>query len=345
MRSKKAAPPDIPADPFQERVAFASRTRLQLLGGEFEFECESSELRHLVDWAYARLPRHKLTTAAAPRIRVKLALAPRARPRSRGAPARIETLSGAGMLCGTTSSSDFAVLSSDHRSALVVVSPDMLRFEYHTRYELIEFAVFTLATRLLGLMPLHGACVGSGGRGLLLLGDSGAGKTTASLYCLLRGMDFLSEDSVLVTPDSMLATGVPNFVHIRRDSLGSLPAASASLIRKSPVIRRRSGVEKFEVDLRRPEFRLAARPLKVAAVVFISPQPASDNALLTRLRGREAVTRVQKGQPYVVSQPRWSTFKKNIAATPVFELRRGRHPQEAADALHELLAGGELPAR
>ncbi|MGH8323258.1 MAG: hypothetical protein ACRETD_05600 [Steroidobacteraceae bacterium] len=221
----------------------------------------------------------------------------------------------------------------------------MLRFEYHTRYELIEFAVFTLAARSQGLMPLHGACVGGEGRGLLLIGDSGAGKSTASLHCLLRGMDFLAEDSVFVTPDRMLATGIANFLHIRCDSLQSLPAASTSVIRRSPVIRRRSGVEKFEVDLRRPEFRLAARPLRVAAVVFISPQPARHGVLLTRLRGHEAVVRLQKSQPYAVSQPGWTTFRKRIATAAAFELRRGRHPAEAADALQGLLADGQLPER
>jgi hypothetical protein len=344
MRSKKAAPPDIPADPFHERVPPASRMRMRLLGGEFEFECGSAELRRLVDWAYAGLPRHKLS-ALAPRLRVRVALAPRARPRSPIAPLRIETLGGAGMLCGTTSASDFAVVSADHRSALVVVSREMLRFEYHTRYELIEFAVFTLAARSQGLMPLHGACVGGDGRGLLLIGDSGAGKSTASLHCLLRGMDFLTEDSVFVTPDEMLATGIANFLHIRCDSVRSLPASSASVIRQSPVIRRRSGVEKFEVDLRRPEFRLAARPLRVAAVVFISPQPARHGVLLTRLRGKEAVARLQKSQPYAASQPGWPTFKKRIAAAPAFELRRGGHPEEAADALQGLLADSRLVER
>ena len=249
------------------------------------------------------------------------------------------------MLCGTTGSSDFAVLSADYRSALVVISRDMLRFEYHARYELIEFAVFTLAARSQNLVPLHGACVGSNGRGLLLSGESGAGKSTASLHCLLRGMDFLTEDSVFVAPDSMLATGVANFLHIRRDSLHSLPASSASLIRRSPVIRRRSGVEKFEVNLRRPEFRLAASPLKIAGVVFISPQAARHGVLLTPMRGRDAVARLQISQPYAVSQPGWPTFRKRIAVTPAFELRRGRHPEEAADALQGLLAGGQLSER
>jgi hypothetical protein len=344
MSSKKAGPPDVSADPFHERALSVSRTRMHLLGAAFEFECGSPELRRLVDWAYAGLPRHKLTEVP-PRIRISVAPAPPARRRAQAEPPRIEMISGAGLLCGTTSSSDFAVLSSDHRSALVVVSRDMRRYPYHARYELIEFAVFTLASRAQGLIPLHGACVGRDGRGLLLFGDSGSGKSTASLHCLLRGMDFLAEDSVFVAPDTMLATGIANFLHVRCDSLHSLPASSASAIRRSPVIRRRSGVEKFEVDLRRTEFRLAASPLRIAGVVFISPQPARNGVLLTRLRGREAVARLQKNQPYAASQPGWPTFRKRIAVAPAFELRRGRHPAEAADALQGLLADGQLPER
>jgi hypothetical protein len=195
------------------------------------------------------------------------------------------------------------------------------------------------------LIPFHGACVGSGGRGLLLLGDSGAGKTTAALQCLLRGMDFVTEDSVFVTPDTLLATGIANFLHIRCDSLRSVPAASESLIRRSPVIRRRSGVEKFEVDLRQGGFRLAPRPLKVTGIVFISPQPADDDVLLSRLRSGEGITRLRKSQPYAVSQPGWSLFRKRIGAVPMFELRRGRHPAQAADALQGLLSGGQLRKR
>jgi hypothetical protein len=343
MRSKKAGPPDVLPDPFQERARPASRTRMQLLGGAFEFECGSSELQRLVEWAYADLPRHKLS-AVAPRIRVIVAMAPRGGPRTQPDPPRIAMLSGAGLLCGTTSSSDFAVVSADYRSALIVISRDMLRFPYNTRYELIEFAVFTLAARAQELMPLHGACVGYDGRGLLLFGNSGAGKSTAALHCLLRGMEFVSEDSVFVTPDTMLATGIANFLHVRCDSLQSLPAASAAMIRRSRIIRRRSGVEKFEVDLRRPEFRLAACPLKITGVVFISPQSAHrGEALLTPLRSRDALTRFKESQSYAVAQPGWTTFKQRLTATPAFELRRGRHPAEAADALHGLLAESILP--
>jgi hypothetical protein len=83
--------------------------------------------------------------------------------------------------------------------------------------------------------------------------------------------------------------------------------------------------------------------LSIAAVVFISPQPARRGGLLTQLRGREAVARLQKDQPFAVSQLGWKTFKKRLGLIPAFELRRGRHPAEAADALQGLLTGGELP--
>src|SRR5205807_7043764 len=105
------------------------------------------------------------------------------------------------------------------RSALVVVSQDMLEFPYHVRYEMLEFAVYVLASRMQGLVPLHAACVGRGGQGILLLGPSGSGKSTVSLQCLLEGLDFLAEDSVLVKPDGLLATGVASFLHVRPDSL------------------------------------------------------------------------------------------------------------------------------
>jgi len=134
-------------------------------------------------------------------------------------------------------------------------------------------------------------------------------------------------------------------LHVRCDSLPSLPASSASVIRRSPIIRRRSGVEKFEVDLRRPEFRLAASPLKVTGVVFISAQPARRGVLLTPLPSHETLARFTKSQSYAVNQPGWPTFRKRIAAAPAFELRRGRNPAEAADALQALLADGDPTER
>jgi hypothetical protein len=104
-------------------------------------------------------------------------------------------------------------------------------------------------------------------------------------------------------------------------------------------------VEKFEVDLRRPEFRLARSPMKVAAIVFMSAQSARGTRLLTPVDGEETVARFKRSQPYAVKQPGWSIFRKRIAGAPAFELRRGHDPAQAADALQALLAEGGAAKR
>jgi hypothetical protein len=247
-------------------------------------------------------------------------------------------MSGAGMLCSVTEWSDCVIVAPAERAALVVVSREMLRFPYHTRYELIEFAVCTLAARAQGLVSMHGACIGSAGRGLLLVGPGGSGKSTAALHALLGGLDFLSEDSVFVAPHSLLATGVGNFLHVRAEGLRFLSRREdMRMIRSSPVIRRRSGIEKFEVDLRKRRFRLAPAPLRLAAVVLLSAQSAGEGALLRPVSRSRLMSELQASQAYARSQPGWKAFSTGVAALPAFELRRGNHPDDSVDALRQLL--------
>jgi hypothetical protein len=315
---------------------------IHLLGAQVRFESNSEDLLRLVDSAYAGLPRHRLTRVE-PHLRVRLVLTSAGRKRASAQPAPLQIMSGAGLLAGATESSSFVVVSPQERAALVVVAPRMLRFPYHTRYELIEFAVFTLAARVQGLVALHGACVGSAGRGVLLLGPSGAGKSTVTLQCLIEGLGILSEDSVFVTPDTLLATGVSNFLHVRADSLRWIAQRrSVAKIRKSPVIRRRTGVRKYEIDLRRGKYALAERPLKIGAIVFLSAQRAAGWPLLKPLLQEEALSLLVREQAYAANQPPWALFARTVTRVPFFELRRGQHPSESVAALRELM---ESPLR
>ena len=335
-RTRRAAP----LDPFGERPAQLLRRRLHLLGGVFEFESNSQELMKLVCVAYAGLPRQRLA-ASAPRFRITLMLAPEYPSAPSAAEPAVPRLhAGADFLCGVVGVGTFVTMSPTQKAALVVVSRDMLAHPYHVRYELIEFAVFTLATRSQGLAPLHAACVGLQGRGLLLVGDSGSGKSTLTLHCLLDGFDFVAEDSVFVAPDSLLATGVGNFLHVREDGLRFLTRRrERAAIEKSPVIRRRSGVEKFEVDVRRLGSGIAATPLELAAVIF--PATLGCDAaqqLLRPLPRKQWLARLDATQPYGVSRPEWRSFRRSIARLPAFELFRGEHPAEGSASLRDLLA-------
>ena len=326
---------DLLVDPFHEKCAFQVRGPLPVLGNRIVFESNSPALLNLVDVAYAGLPRQRLPPASQ-ELRVRLFLAPGSRSHRRSEPPPLHMFSGVGCVGGATDTSSLVVVSAQQRAALVVVSPPMLRFPYHTRYELIEFAVYALVARVRQWVSLHAACVGSKGRGVLLMGASGAGKSTVMLQSLLEGLDFLSEDSVLVAPATGQAMGVANFLHVGSDSLRWVPRRIADRIRKSPVIERRSGARKFEIDLRRGDHRLAVSPLKIGAVVFLSKQAAAGGPLLTALPAKEVRVRLKESQAYAVNQPGWAAFTRGMSSLEAFELRRGRHPLEAVAALRKL---------
>ncbi|HET7201779.1 MAG TPA: hypothetical protein VFI92_00275 [Steroidobacteraceae bacterium] len=326
-------------DPFGERPRRLFRARALLLGGSFEFESSSPALLRLVEDAYSGLPRHRLP-GALPRFRIRLQLTPGDGEDPAALPPLPLYRGGAGLLTVVMNATNFAVISPAERSGLVAISSSMLRFPRLVRYELLEFAVFALAHRGQGLVSLHAACVGWNRRGVLLIGQSGAGKSVLSLHCALRGLDFLTEDATFVEPTTMLATGVSNFLHIKSDALPFVDGDElAPRIRKSPVIRRRSGVEKLEIDMRHLRRPPARNPLALSGVVFVSRTPAGKGPMLRAVNRRQLLDRLESSQSYAARQPHWKTFVKRASGLPVVELRRARHPADAVEALRGLLIG------
>lgn len=328
---RKVFPPPEPAAPSPTAIK-------RVLGGLFRFESNSRDLVGLVEAAYGRLPPQALPGVAA-EFRVGMRLLPRrASPWVAEPPAPRIRQQGNRFRAGIDAS-NYVVIDPGSRCARIVASEDMLQHAYHLRCGLIEFAVFILATRAIGLVPLHGACVGRNGRGVLLLGGSGSGKSTLALHGLLQGLELLAEDAVFVHPADLLATGVPNYLHLKGDALDFVADdAVRRWVAHSPVIRRRSGVRKFEVDLRQEYGRPATRPLSLVGTVFVSAQPAdSPDTLLTPLDAREAGLLLDADQPNASRQPGWQPFKRKILDRGIHQLRRGRHPRDSIDALRRLL--------
>jgi len=172
-----------------------------------------------------------------------------------------------------------------------------------------------------------------------LLGASGAGKSTLALHSLLEGLEFVAEDAVFVQPQNMLATGVANYLHVKSDALRFVEDHQARRwITEAPTIRRRSGVKKFEADLRQSPGRLATDPMEIIGAVLVSSESADDpTRLLHRLPSREISALLSDDQPYASRQPGWHPFEQRLTELGVYRLRRGRHPRDSVDALRDLL--------
>jgi len=326
-------------DPFGEGARAQLHARLSVLGGDFAVRSSNRALLELALDAFGGMPRQRLERRP-PRLTVQLVLNYQQKTWARGeAPPPPVFSSGAELLCATIDAGNFAVVDVAMSRALISVSRAMLDQAYYPRHELVELAFLTLAARAQALVPLHAACVGVNGKGVLLMGASGTGKSTLSLHALADGMQLLSEDSAFVAADSLRIMGVPNYLHVAPNALGFLRRGSLRrTIERSPVIQRRSGVRKFEVDLRELRAKTARAPLRLAAAVFLSRRTANRDRALEALAPDAVVSRLRREQPYALQRSsNWAGFERRVAAVPSYELRRTEHPDIAVRQLRELL--------
>ncbi len=325
------------ADPFGERPRRTWRRRYLVLGARIDFECQTAALAAVVDAAYAGLPVTRARRGT-PVYRVHLRFVEDGTKRFRGPPPGQRFSSGGGLITATIDASNYSLVAPSMRSALVVASPAMVARPYDLRCDLLEFAVFTLVSRDQPVLPLHAACVGARDRAVLLLGESGAGKSTATLQCLLAGLGVLAEDVVFVEPRRLSVTGVPNYLHLKLETLRLLPAALARRIRRAPVIERRtSGVRKYEVDLRGTANDRLLLPAKLVAIVVLSRKVSHGGPLLRALPARELLRALDGDQPYALSRPFWRTLRASLQRLPRFRLERGAAAADTANALAGLL--------
>lgn len=148
----------------------------------------------------------------------------------------IQSLEGARRLIGFGASGARALVDDASRQILLAVPPGPGRRDEFRK--LVRDQILTPAYAAAGAWVLHAGLVRHAGAGLLLLGDSGAGKTTGALH-LLAGGDtrakaedgYGASERVLVflRDGQMMALGVPESLTIFPGSLRGL-AGFADLV-------------------------------------------------------------------------------------------------------------------
>jgi hypothetical protein len=91
-----------------------------------------------------------------------------------------------------------------------------------------------IASASIGVTPVHCACVVKAGSGLLLAGESGAGKSTTALSLARNGFSYLSDDCTYLsrTGTEMRAWGLPTPVKLLPDAVSYFP----ELVSPDPVL-------------------------------------------------------------------------------------------------------------
>lgn len=332
----KRATVDIERDPFGESPKSARRWRTTVLGTRFVFTSNRRELLDLARQAFAQLPVHRWPRAATATSNIVLRYV--AGPDDAASmPPKPRMSAGAGLVCAHFDAGNFVIIDTSGTRALIQVNSAMLRHPRLLRYEMIEFAAITAATRLRGLVSLHAGCVGANGHGVLLMGASGAGKSTLALQAALAGLDFLAEDSVFVQPHSLRASGLSAFAHARDEALPLIgDRAARRVVGRAPRIERRSGVRKREIDMRQGFARLARQPLRIVGAVVLAPGGRRDARALAPLSAAQFRRVLRAEQVFARGRPGWREFEQRMIAAGGYRLARVS-PEAGVQALRGLL--------
>ena len=118
------------------------------------------------------------------------------------------------LLISTANAHNYGVVDLDHNRTHITVSRAALRHKRYLRdFFLDSAATAHIATR--HATPVHAGCVALDGRGILLCGDSGAGKSSLSYACARAGWSYVTDDCSFLLNGSRDRTVIGNSSRVR----------------------------------------------------------------------------------------------------------------------------------
>lgn len=146
----------------------------------------------------------------------------------------------------------------------------------YVRYHFLEAAAHCLIESLY-TTPVHGACVSLAGMGILLCGDSGAGKSSLAYACARSGWTLISEDcsSVVRKREDRTVAGNPYRLRFRASAVKLFPE-----LRGLPAIPRASGKVAIELAAAGLPEIATAQECFIDYIVFLNRREPGSPALV-----------------------------------------------------------------
>jgi hypothetical protein len=187
---------------------------------------------------------------------------------------------------------NFATCDMANGYCFSCVTPAVASAPYFRNHMLETMAYLTLD--YLHITILHAGCVARNGRGVLLCGDPGAGKSCLAYACVKRGWALVSDDfaAMLRNPGTSTIIGRPQRMRFRPSAFDLFPELSAAESQITPF-------GKHMFDLRTgaiPNVKTACC-CHVERIVFLDRRD-SGPAELVPLDAGEALARLEFDRPY-----------------------------------------------
>ena len=185
---------------------------------------------------------------------------------------------------------DFAVCDLTAGFASCWLTPATARNSAYLRYQFLD-AMALLLIESLYATPVHAACVAFEGHGVLLCGESGAGKSSLSFACARRGWTLVSDDAsfLLRGGESRVVVGNPHYLHLRESATELFPD-----LKSRQLASRTNGEIAIELATSNMPEIVTATQSRADFLVFLNRQPSGPPSLraFPRERARRCLEQV-----------------------------------------------------
>jgi hypothetical protein len=230
---------------------------------------------------------------------------------------------------------NFSVSDVNHGFAFAWLTRATVENRPYLRWHFIEGVSWDLLDRY--LTPVHAACVQFEDRGVLLCGDSGAGKSSLAFACALKGWTYLADDGCCIVRgrQSRAVVGNPYQIRFRESAVELFPE-----LKNQRLARRATGEMALEVPTASlPQMRTTTQCL-IDYIIFLNRGDASPARLLrfpkdTALLWLEQI--IFPGEKDTVEAHKASL--RRLLEAEVFELRYA-HLDSAIQQLEALVRDG-----
>lgn len=170
------------------------------------------------------------------------------------------------LLISTADARNYSIYDLNRNRTTISVSSATLRHKRYLRYFFLDAAAGAhIATRY--ATPVHAGCVSLDGRGVLLCGDSGAGKSSLSYACARAGWSYIADDCSFLLHGSKTRTviGDSRSVRLRPSAAELFPE-----INGLKITPRAAGKPSIEIDTAMLPDLICSPTAQVDYMVFLN---------------------------------------------------------------------------
>ena len=223
-----------------------------------------------------------------------------------------------GAVQSTATGIDVELISIDDQTCEIRIEGESVasvRGPGHLLHELDNHLVYHLQRWVPRFYFVHAACLASEGTATMIMGDSGAGKSTTAYALAAAGLEYLSDELSPIDVDRQVVMPYARSICLKNDPPAPLELPE-NYLRSEWTL---------HIDPQQLGATVASEPRRLERIVFLTHEPDNSEPRLKRLSSSDAALRLYQNALNQLAHEEWGPDDtvRLVSAATCYELVRG----------------------